>query len=130
MLREGRVVAAGPLPEVMTEQLLSETFGMPLVAAARRTAATPPAARCASARLTVASRWIGSAPWTGCGTTSGRAGWLSRSLLGALELVSLDLFLVMLAGGALVGALTALLGGPLALQVVLALVTVGRPCSA
>ena len=31
MLREGRVVAAGPLPEVMTEQLLSETFGMRLV---------------------------------------------------------------------------------------------------
>jgi iron complex transport system ATP-binding protein len=31
MLREGRMVAAGPLPEVMTEQVLSETFGMSLV---------------------------------------------------------------------------------------------------
>ena len=30
MLREGRVVAAGPLPEVMTEEVLSETFGMSL----------------------------------------------------------------------------------------------------
>jgi len=28
MLREGRAVAAGPLPEVMTERVLSETFGM------------------------------------------------------------------------------------------------------
>jgi len=30
MLREGRAVAAGPLPEVMTEAVLSETFGMSL----------------------------------------------------------------------------------------------------
>ena len=33
------------------------------------------------------------------------AGWLALAVaLGALELVSLDLFLIMLAGGALVGA--------------------------
>ena len=31
LLREGRVVAAGPMEEVVTEQLLSTTFGMPLV---------------------------------------------------------------------------------------------------
>ena len=43
--------------------------------------------------------------------------------LGALELVSLDLILVMLAGGALVGLLTALLGGPVVLQILLALVS-------
>jgi membrane protein implicated in regulation of membrane protease activity len=50
--------------------------------------------------------------------------WLALAVaLAALELVSLDLFLVMLAGGALVGALTAALGGPLALQIGLALVT-------
>ncbi|MEO5651884.1 MAG: ABC transporter ATP-binding protein [Marmoricola sp.] len=30
LLRAGRVTAAGPLPHVMTEQLLSETFGMRL----------------------------------------------------------------------------------------------------
>ncbi len=30
MLREGRAVAAGPLPEVMTAEVLSETFGMSL----------------------------------------------------------------------------------------------------
>ncbi|HEY6933964.1 MAG TPA: ABC transporter ATP-binding protein [Marmoricola sp.] len=29
-LRRGRVVAQGPLPEVMTEQTLAQTFGMPL----------------------------------------------------------------------------------------------------
>ena len=52
------------------------------------------------------------------------AGWLALAVaLGALELVSLDLFLIMLAGGAVVGAVTAALGGPVALQIVLALVT-------
>lgn len=52
------------------------------------------------------------------------AGWLALSVaLGALELVSLDLFLIMLAGGAVAGGLTAALGGPLALQIVLALIT-------
>ncbi len=50
--------------------------------------------------------------------------WLGLAVLfGVLELVSLDLFLVMLAGGALVGAVTALLGGPIALQVVMALIS-------
>jgi membrane protein implicated in regulation of membrane protease activity len=50
--------------------------------------------------------------------------WLAVSIaLGALELVSLDLVLIMLAGGALVGTVTALLGAPFALQLVLALVS-------
>ena len=50
--------------------------------------------------------------------------WLGLAVvLGALELVSLDLFLAMLAGGALIGAVTALLGGPVALQIVLALIS-------
>ncbi len=50
--------------------------------------------------------------------------WLGLAVvLGALELVSLDLFLAMLAGGALIGAVTALLGGPIALQIVLALIS-------
>ena len=50
--------------------------------------------------------------------------WLTLAVaLAALELVSLDLIFVMLAGGALVGVVTALLGGPVALQVILALVT-------
>ena len=31
LLREGRVVVAGPLERVLTEEALSETFGMPLV---------------------------------------------------------------------------------------------------
>ena len=52
------------------------------------------------------------------------AGWLALAVaFAALELVSLDLFLIMLAGGALVGTLTALLGGPVALQIVLALIS-------
>ena len=52
------------------------------------------------------------------------AGWLSLAVLfGVLELVSLDLFLAMLAGGAIVGAVTDLLGGSIALQIILALVS-------
>ena len=31
LMRRGRVVAAGPLEHVMTEEILSDTFGMPLV---------------------------------------------------------------------------------------------------
>lgn len=50
--------------------------------------------------------------------------WLALSVaLGAIELLSLDLVLLMLAGGALVGFAVAALGGPVALQVVLALVS-------
>ena len=30
LLREGKAVAAGPIPEVLTAEQLSETFGMPL----------------------------------------------------------------------------------------------------
>ena len=48
--------------------------------------------------------WLGDHLWVG---------WLTAAVaLAGLEMVSLDLFLIMLAGGALVGALTALLGGP------------------
>lgn len=50
--------------------------------------------------------------------------WLIAALaLGVLELVSLDLIFVMLAGGALVGALTALVGVPVPITVILALAT-------
>ena len=59
--------------------------------------------------------WLGEHAWQG---------WLALSVaLGALELLSLDLFLVMLAGGALAGMLTALAGGPVALQIVLSLIS-------
>ena len=51
LLREGRVVAAGPIREVVTEEHLTETFDMPLVlsheggrwSARRRRAAAPTA---------------------------------------------------------------------------------------
>lgn len=50
--------------------------------------------------------------------------WLALAVaLGAIELLSLDLVLLMLAGGALVGFLVAVLGGPVALQIVLALIS-------
>ena len=44
-------------------------------------------------------------------------------VLGGLEMIGLELFLIMLAGGAVAGGVTALLGGPFALQLGLALVT-------
>lgn len=50
--------------------------------------------------------------------------WMALAVvLGALELLSLDLFLAMLAGGAVVGLLTTLLGGPIPMQIGLALIT-------
>ncbi len=50
--------------------------------------------------------------------------WMALAVvLGALELLSLDLFLAMLAGGAVIGMLTALLHGPVSLQIGLALIT-------
>lgn len=59
--------------------------------------------------------WIGDHLWES---------WLALAVaLGAIELLSLDLVLLMLAGGALVGFLVAVLGGPVALQVVLALIS-------
>jgi membrane protein implicated in regulation of membrane protease activity len=45
------------------------------------------------------------------------------AVLAAAELVSLDLVLIMLAGGAVAGGLTAALGGPAFLQFLLAIVT-------
>jgi membrane protein implicated in regulation of membrane protease activity len=50
--------------------------------------------------------------------------WLMIAVaLGVLELISTDLILIMLAGGALVGMVVALVGAPVALQIVLALAT-------
>ena len=50
MLKQGQVVAAGPIAETLTEETLSETFGLPLAARPRRTAATRLAAGSASHR--------------------------------------------------------------------------------
>jgi membrane protein implicated in regulation of membrane protease activity len=50
--------------------------------------------------------------------------WLMIAVaLGVLELISTDLILIMLAGGALVGMVVALFGVPVAAQIVLALAT-------
>lgn len=59
--------------------------------------------------------WIGDHAW--------EAWLIAAAALGVLELVSLDFIFVMLAGGALVGALAAVLGAPGALSVGLALIT-------
>jgi membrane protein implicated in regulation of membrane protease activity len=50
--------------------------------------------------------------------------WAALSIaLGVAEVFSLDLVLLMLAGGALVGVVTALLGAPVALQILAAVVS-------
>jgi membrane protein implicated in regulation of membrane protease activity len=50
--------------------------------------------------------------------------WLMIAVaLGVLELISTDLILIMLAGGALVGMVVALFGVPVAIQIVVALAT-------
>jgi membrane protein implicated in regulation of membrane protease activity len=50
--------------------------------------------------------------------------WLMIAVaLGVLELISTDLILIMLAGGALVGMVVALFGVPVAVQIVVALAT-------
>src|SRR5689334_17202212 len=54
----------------------------------------------------------------------GAAVWaILAVLLGAAELVSLDLFLIMLAAGAGAGAVAALAGAPFALQAIIAAIT-------
>ena len=59
--------------------------------------------------------WLGDNAW---------AAWLSASILLAMaELASMDLILIMLAAGAVVGMLTALIGLPVAIQVIAASVT-------
>lgn len=59
--------------------------------------------------------WLRDHPWES---------WLILAgVLAAAELLSLDLVLLMLAGGALVGFVAALVGAPFALQLVLALAT-------
>jgi membrane protein implicated in regulation of membrane protease activity len=56
--------------------------------------------------------WLGDHLW---------AGWLALAIaLGAAELISLDLILLMLAVGAIVGVITAVIGAPVVLQFLLA----------
>ena len=56
--------------------------------------------------------WVGEHAW---------AAWLAIAMvLGVAELVSLDLILVMLAAGALAGAVTAAIGAPVILQILVA----------
>jgi membrane protein implicated in regulation of membrane protease activity len=59
--------------------------------------------------------WIGDHAW--------QAWLIAAGVLAVLELVSLDLVFIMLAGGALVGAVASAVGAPGALSVGLALVT-------
>lgn len=61
------------------------------------------------------TEWVGEHAWQS---------WTVLAVgLGALEMLGLDLFLVMLAGGALVGGVAAALGAPFLLQLGMAIIT-------
>ena len=99
LLREGRVVAAGPLEQVLTEEIVSDDLrdaadaaprGRPLGRAATRTGTR--AAELGSIRM----EWLP--------TEHAWEAWLGLAVvLGVAELFSLDLVLLMLAVGAVVG---------------------------
>ena len=76
LLRDAKVVAAGLLDHVLTEQNLSETFGMPLVLTTRRRPLVRRRRRRRRRRHP-----LGSPPWTGSVTTSPPSGsaWPSCS---------------------------------------------------
>ena len=111
LLREGRVVDAGPLEEVLTERALSATFGMPLAsptstsAGTARDAPAPTTSRSPGAPGRVGDMdWISEHLW---------AAWLGVAVaLGVAEMFSLDLICMMLAVGALAGMVGALVGCP------------------
>ena len=124
-------MAAGLLDHVLTAENLSATFAMPLLLS-RDDGGGRPAARCGIARLS-------GRPTSGAGTAprgSGTCGlggcmdwlrdhtweaWLGVSiLLGVAEIIGFDLILLMLALGALVGMLAALVGLPVVAQVLAA----------
>ncbi len=97
LLREGRVVAAGPLEQVLTEEMVSATFGMPM-------RLTREDDRWAARRRSPLMRtsWVGSEHGLAAGPLWEI--WLGLAIvLGVAELFSLDLILLMLAVGAVVG---------------------------
>ena len=102
LLREGRVVASGPLERRGHRGAPVGDLRDAAAAAATRTAATR--ARRRTRRQPVSHRTSDRvAPWTGSATTLGDAGSALAIVLGVAELFSLDLILLMLAVGALVG---------------------------
>ena len=107
---QGRVVAAGPVDEVLTEaQPRRRPSGCRWCSAARtagsRRAAAPAGPRADSAHLALRMRcmeWLRSTAWA--------RGSALAVLLGVAEMFSLDLILVMLAVGAVAGLVTAARG--------------------
>ena len=108
LLRRGRIVAAGPIDEVLTDDTLSSTFDMPLEvtaggnrwsarAASRLTRARTSRRGSPRVRLVCsgisreAERWMGDSQWLI---------WLALALAaGIAEVLSLNLVFLMVAGG-------------------------------
>ncbi len=132
LLRDGAVVASGPVREVITEENLSATFGLPLVLRYE-------AGRFSARRR--ARRHLGSRPWVSAWNVVAPdrvagmdelanwlrdnmwGGWLTlAAVLGIAEMFSLDLVLIMLATGALGGMVTSLVTDVVVVQFLVAVV--------
>ena len=129
LLREGKVVAQGPIEEALTVDSLAATFGISLrcwsgTASDSRHArrpdpqaalsTTPPRRRRTAVFATYdrGMAWLGDHP---------EVGWLVFALLlGGIEITTLDLTFAMLAVGALAGAAAGGLGARFLVQVIVA----------
>ena len=118
LLREGRVVAAGPIHEVLTGRNLSETFGTRLRSGqvrGRYWARAVPADTVARGRRgrevlepTAAREGTDRAPTTRLGDVDAWIVWLIVAVvLAGAEAASAGLLLIMFAGGALAASLAA-----------------------
>ena len=135
LLRQGKAFAAGPIDEVLTAETLSGAFDLASGRwTTRRPVVRPGGVRAGlngSHRFAKRPSRIGSTAGSAVGACSTRGsgpmGWLwwvgAALALGILEMLSLDLVLVMFAGGAIAGAIAYLFGASVPVQFVVAALT-------
>ena len=104
LLRGGQVVAAGPLHDTMTEAALSETFGVGAAARLSRRPVRRPRAAEIAAYDRVMAAWL---VWT-----------LVAAVCAGAEALTLTLVLGFVAVAAVVALVVAVVGGPVAVQLV------------
>src|SRR5699024_10998008 len=114
LLRDGGIVAAGPIAEVMTPQNLSTTFGVDLMVTRSKGRFAARALRYNIGTATSGSDIMGWLWWVGL-----------TLALGVIEMLTVGLMFLMLGGGALAGAIVGALGAPLWAQVLVAVAVAG-----
>ena len=126
LLREGAIVAQGPVETTLTAENLERTFGLPLELEVRGNAMPPgplSAQGTRGARLTSERRHRTEGEADGLADRDAWLGWVGIALvLAAVEAATVDFVFIMLAGGALAGGVAAALGAPFFFQVVVAVV--------